>query len=50
MPFGEVKDFDVLIDNEPFFDQQNKNTREEYEKLIEVSRNDDYATRNLLDY
>ena len=50
MPFGEVKDFDVLIDNEPFFDQQNKNTREEYEKLIEVPRNDDYATRNLLDY
>ena len=50
MPLVEIKDFNALIDNKPFFDQPVKNKYEAYEKLIEMSRNDDYTTRNLLDY
>ena len=50
MPLVEIKDFNALIDNKPFFDQPVKNKQEAYEKLIKVSRNDDYTTGNLLDY
>ena len=50
MPLVEIKDFNVLIDNKPFFDQPVKNKQEVYEKLIEMSRNDDYTTGNLLDF
>ena len=39
-------DFNVLIDNKPFFDQPVKNKQ----KLTEMSRNDDYTTGNLLDF
>ena len=45
MPLVEIKDFNALIDNKPFFDQPVKNKQEAYEKPIEISRNDD-----LLDY
>ena len=38
------------FDNKPFFDQPVKNKREAYEKLIEMSRNNDYTAGNLLDY
>ena len=50
MTLVEIKDFNVLIDNKPFFDQPVKNKQEAYEKLIEMSRNDDYTTGHLLDY
>ena len=50
MPLVEIKYFNVLIDNNPFFDQSVKNEQEAYKKLIEMSRNDDYTTGNLLDY
>ena len=33
-----------------FFDQPVKNKQEVYEKLIEMSRNHDYTTGNLLDF
>ena len=46
----EIKDFNALINNKPFFDQPVKNKQEAYEKLIEMSRNDDYSTRSLLNY
>ena len=46
----EIKVFNALIDNKPFFDQPVKNKQEAYEKFIERSINDGYATRNLLDY
>ena len=46
----EIKDFDALIDNKSFFDQPVKNKLEAYEKLIEMSRNDDYTTGILLDF
>ena len=50
MPLVEIKDFNELIDNKPFFDPPIKNKQEAYEKLIEVVRNDDYTTGNVLDY
>ena len=50
MPLVEIKDFNALIDNKPFFDQPVKNKQEAYEKLIEMSKNDDYRTGNLLDF
>ena len=50
MPLVEIKDFNVLIDNKPFFDQPVKSKRKAYEKLIEMSINDDYTTENLLDF
>ena len=49
IPLVEIKDFNVLIDNKPFFDQPVKRP-EAYEKLIEMSRNDDYRTGTLLDF
>ena len=46
----EIKDFNLLINNKSFFDQPVKHKQEAYEKLIEMSRSDDYTTGNLLDY
>ena len=50
IPLVEIKDFYTLIDNKPFFDQPVKNKQEAYEKLIEMSRGDDYTTGDLLDF
>ena len=38
MPLVEIKDFNVLIDNKPFFDQHVKNKQETYEKKVVMSR------------
>ena len=38
MPLVEIKDFNVLINNKPFFDQQVKNKQEAYKKHIEMSK------------
>ena len=46
----EIKDFNALIDNKPFFDQPVKDKQEAYEKLVEMSSNNHYTTGNLLDY
>ena len=46
----EVKDFNVLIDGKPFFDIPVKNKEEAYKAILEMSRNNDYTTCNLLDY
>ena len=43
MSLVEIKDFNSLIENKIFFDQSVKNKQEPYEKLIEISRNDDYT-------
>ena len=40
----------ALIESKPFFDQQLNNKQEAYEKLIKMSRNDDYTIGNLFDY
>ena len=50
MPLVEIKDFNALINNKPFFDQPVKNKQKVYEKLVEMSRNNDYTAGNLLDY
>ena len=50
MLLAEIKNFNALIDHESFFDQPIKSKQEAYEKLVEMSRNTDYTTGNLLDY
>ena len=49
-PKVEMKDFNVLIDGKGFFDVPMKNKEETYEKIIEISKNNDHKTGNLLDY
>ena len=41
MSLAEIKAFNALIENKPFFGQLVKNKQEACEKLIEMSRNDD---------
>ena len=48
VPNVEIKDFNVLIDGESFFDLSVKNA-EAYEKITDMSNND-YTTGNLLDF
>ena len=50
MSLVEINNSNALINNKPFFDQPVKNKQEVYEKLIKMSRNDDYTTGNLMDY
>ena len=50
MSLVEIKDFNALIDNKPFFDEIVKNKQEACEKLVEISKNENYTTGNLLDY
>ena len=50
VPKVKVNDFNVLIDGKSFFDLSVKNDEEAYEKIIEMSNNNDYTTGNLLDY
>ena len=45
-----VKDFNVIIDKLAFFDLPIKTEEEAYEKTIDISRNNEYTTGNLLDY
>ena len=49
-PKVEIKDFNVLIDGKSFFDVLVKNKEKASEKIIEISKNKDYTTGNLLDY
>ena len=39
----------MLIDGKSFFDMPMKNEEETYEQIIEMERNNDYTTGNLLD-
>ena len=50
VPKVEIKDFNVLIDGKSFFDLLVKNEEEAYEKIIEMSNNNDYTTGSLLDF
>ena len=45
-----MKELNVLIDGKSFFDIPVKNGEETYEQIIEMGRNNDYTTGNLLDY
>ena len=49
-PKVKIKDFIVLFDRKSFFDVPVKNKEEAHEKVIEISKNNDYTTGNLLDY
>ena len=50
VPNVEIKDFNVFIYGQSFFDLPVKNEEEAYEKIIEMSNNTDYTTGNLLDF
>ena len=39
-----------MIDGKSFFDVPVKNKEEAYKKIIEMGKNNDYTTSNLLDY
>ena len=49
VPNVEIKDFNVLIDGKSFFDLPIKKEKEAYEEIIEMNKNNDYTTGNLLD-
>ena len=50
LPRVMMKDFNVIIDKLAFFDLPIKTEEEAYEKIIDISRNNEYTTSNLLDY
>ena len=50
LPRIMIKDFNVIIDKLAFFDLPIKTEEEAYEKIIDISKNDEYTTGNLLDY
>ena len=50
VPNVEIKDFNVLIDGKSFFDLPVKNEEEACEKIMDMSKNNDYITGNLLDF
>ena len=50
LPRVMIKDFNVIIDKLAFFDLPIKTEEEAYEKNIDISRNNEYTTGNLLDY
>ena len=45
-----IKDYNVIIDKLAFFDLPIKTKEEVYEKIIDISRNNEYTTGHLLDY
>ena len=49
-PKVKISDFNVLSDGKSLFDLPVKNEEEAYEKIIEMSNNNDYTTGNLLDF
>ena len=50
VPNTEIKNFNVLIDGKSFFDLPVKHEEEAYEKIIDMSNNNDYTTGNLLNF
>ena len=50
LPNVMVKDYNFIIDKLAFFDLPIKTEEEAYPKIIDISRNNEYTTGNLLDY
>ena len=50
VPKVKISDYNDLIDGKSFFDLPVKNEEETYEKIIEISNNNDYTTGNLLNF
>ena len=48
IPLIEIKDFNALIDNKPFFDQSVKSKQEAYQKLVETPWDDNFTAWNQL--
>ena len=46
MQLIEIRGFNALIGIKSFFDQPGKNKQEAHEKIMEISRNNDYTTGN----
>ena len=49
VPNVEIEDINVFIDGKSFFDLSVKNEEEGYEKIIQMSNDNDYTTGSLLD-
>ena len=47
-PSVEIKDFNVLINGKSFFNVPIKNKSETYEKIIEMSKNNDYTITQFI--
>ena len=50
LPKVMIKGYNVIIDKLAFFDLPIKTEEEAYKKIIDISRNNEYTTGNLLDY
>ena len=50
LPRVMIKDFNVIIDKLAFFDLPIETEEEAYEKIIDISRNNEYTTGNLPDF
>ena len=50
LPRAMVKDFNVIIDKLAFFDLPIQNEEEAYEKIKDISKNNEYTMGNLLDF
>ena len=50
VPNVEIKDFNILIDGKSLFDLPVKIEEEAYEKIMNMSNNNDYTTGNLLGF
>ena len=50
VPNTRIKDFNVLINGESFFELSVKIEKEAYEKIMDMRNDNDYATDNLLDF
>ena len=50
LPRVMIKDFNVIINKLAFFDLPIKTEEKAYDKIIDISRNNEYTTGNLLDY
>ena len=50
LPNVMIKDYNDIIDKLAFFDLPIKTEEEAYEKIIDISRNNEYTIGNLLDY
>ena len=50
LPKVMVKDFNVIINKSAFFDLPIKTEEEAYEKITDISKNNEYITGNFLDY
>ena len=50
VPNARIKYFNILVYGKSFFDLPVKNEEKAYEKIIEMSNNNDCTTGNLLDF